>query len=86
MCIAWDHIYQKEIWCWIAAFYKNVMFLHLAFQKLPQSVQQKVERYRMIVLKKWEKKSLTGFSLRILAAGERCNFTEEYFERGSTSE
>lgn len=29
----------------IAAFYKNVMFLQ-AFKKLPQSVQQKVERYR----------------------------------------
>ena len=27
-----------------------------------------------------------GFSLRILVAGERCNVTEEYFERGSTSE
>ena len=28
----------------------------------------------------------SGFSLRILVAGERCNITEEYFERGSTSE
>ena len=28
----------------------------------------------------------SGFSLRILVAGERCNVTEEYFERGSTSE
>ena len=28
----------------------------------------------------------TGFSLRILVAGERCNVTGEYFERGSTSE
>ena len=27
-----------------------------------------------------------GFSLRILVAGERCNVTGEYFERGSTSE
>ena len=25
----------------------------------------------------------TGFSLRILVAGERCNITEEYIERGS---
>jgi len=29
---------------------------------------------------------LSGFSLRILVAGERCNVTGEYFERGSTSE
>ena len=28
----------------------------------------------------------TGFSLRILVAGERGNVTGEYFERGSTSE
>ena len=28
----------------------------------------------------------SGFSLRILVAGERRNFTGEYFERGSTSE
>lgn len=28
----------------------------------------------------------SGFSLRILVAGERCNFTEKYFERGSASE
>ena len=28
----------------------------------------------------------SGFSLRILVAGERCNVTGEYFERGSTSE
>ena len=28
----------------------------------------------------------SGFSLRILVAGERCNFTGKYFERGSTSE
>ena len=27
-----------------------------------------------------------GFLLRILVAGERCNITEVYFERGSTSE
>ena len=27
----------------------------------------------------------TGFSLRILVAGERGNVTEEYFKRGSTS-
>ena len=27
-----------------------------------------------------------GFSLGILVAGERCNLTGEYFERGSTSE
>ena len=27
-----------------------------------------------------------GFSLRILVAGERCNVTGEYFERGSTLE
>ena len=27
-----------------------------------------------------------GFSLRILVAGERCNVTGEYSERGSTSE
>ena len=25
---------------------------------------------------------LAGFSLRILIAGERCNVTGEYFERG----
>ena len=29
---------------------------------------------------------IAGFSLRILVAGERCNVTGEYFERGSTSE
>jgi len=29
---------------------------------------------------------VSGFSLRILVAGERFNITEEYFERGSTSE
>ena len=29
---------------------------------------------------------VTGFSLRILVAGERCNTTGEYFERGSKSE
>ena len=28
----------------------------------------------------------SGFSLRILVAGERCNVTEEYFESGSKSE
>ena len=28
----------------------------------------------------------TGFSLRILGAGERCNLAGEYFERGSMSE
>ena len=28
---------------------------------------------------------LSGFSIRILVAGERCNFTEEYCERGSMS-
>ena len=28
----------------------------------------------------------TWFSLRILVVGERCNITEEYFERGSLSE
>ena len=28
----------------------------------------------------------SGFSLRILVAGERCPVTGEYFERGSTSE
>ena len=28
----------------------------------------------------------TGFSLRILGAGEWCNLTGEYFERGSMSE
>ena len=28
---------------------------------------------------------LSGFSLRILVAGERCNVTGEYFERGSMS-
>ena len=28
----------------------------------------------------------SGFSLRILVAGERCNFTGKYFARGSTSE
>ena len=28
----------------------------------------------------------SGLSLRILVAGERCNVTGEYFERGSTSE
>ena len=28
----------------------------------------------------------SGFSLRILVAGERCNVTGKYFERGSTSE
>ena len=27
-----------------------------------------------------------GFSLRILVAGEKCNFTGEYFKRGSVSE
>ena len=27
-----------------------------------------------------------GFSLRILVAGERCNITGDYFERGSTSD
>ena len=32
------------------------------------------------------KTQVSGFSLRILVAGERCNITEEYFERGSTSE
>ena len=30
--------------------------------------------------------SLSGVSLRILEAGERCNITGEYFEKGSTSE
>ena len=30
--------------------------------------------------------SLSGFSLRILVAGERFNVTGDYFERGSTSE
>ena len=30
--------------------------------------------------------SLSGVSLRILVAGERCNITGEYFEKGSTSE
>ena len=29
---------------------------------------------------------VTGFSLRFLVAGERCNVTREYFERGSSSE
>ena len=29
---------------------------------------------------------VTGFSLRILVAGERCNIGGEYFERGSMSE
>ena len=29
---------------------------------------------------------LTGFSLIILVAGERCNVTREYFERDSSSE
>ena len=29
---------------------------------------------------------VSGFSLRILVVGERCNITEECFERGSTSE
>ena len=29
---------------------------------------------------------LAGFSLRILVAGENCNVTGEYYERGSTSE
>ena len=29
---------------------------------------------------------ITGFSLRILVAGERCNFIGEYCERGSMSE
>ena len=29
---------------------------------------------------------VTGFSLRILVAGKRCNIAGEYFERGSTSE
>ena len=29
---------------------------------------------------------IAGFSLRILVAGERCNVTGEYFERGSMSE
>ena len=28
----------------------------------------------------------SGFSLRILVEGERCNVTEEYFESGSKSE
>ena len=28
----------------------------------------------------------TGFSLRILVAGERCNVTEKYFESGSMLE
>ena len=28
----------------------------------------------------------TGFSLRILVPGERCNIPGEYFQRGSTSE
>ena len=28
----------------------------------------------------------SGFSLRILVAGERCNLTGEYSEKGSTSE
>ena len=28
----------------------------------------------------------SGFSLRILVAGERCNVTGEYFESGSKSE
>ena len=30
--------------------------------------------------------SLSWVSLRILVAGERCNITGEYFEKGSTSE
>ena len=30
--------------------------------------------------------SLSGFSLRIIVAGERCNVTGENFERGSTFE
>ena len=29
---------------------------------------------------------LPGFLLRILVAGERCNVTGEYFEKGSTTE
>ena len=29
---------------------------------------------------------VTGFSLRILVAGERCNIAGQYFERGSMSE
>ena len=29
---------------------------------------------------------VTGFSLRILVVGERCNIAGEYFERGSMSE
>ena len=29
---------------------------------------------------------VSGFSLRILVVREKCNITEEYFERGSTSE
>ena len=29
---------------------------------------------------------IAGFYLRILVAGERCNVTGEYFERGSSSE
>ena len=29
---------------------------------------------------------VTGFSLRILVAGERCNIAGEYFERGFMSE
>ena len=29
------------------------------------------------------KKISSGFLLRILVAGERCNVTGEYFERGS---
>ena len=28
----------------------------------------------------------SGFSLRILLAGEKCNVTRDYFERGSMSE
>ena len=30
--------------------------------------------------------NLTGFSLRIVVAGERCNVTGAYFERGPMSE
>ena len=29
---------------------------------------------------------MAGFSFRILVAGERCNITGEYFEKGSMSE
>ena len=38
------------------------------------------------ILVKYITLQTAGFSLRILVAGERCNVTGEYSEKGSTAE